>query len=71
MKRSDSDTHGRLGREVRLSRQLSVATFVAAMPDQVALSYSKFDHIVDSDDEDNESKARDALLIDKKQRHHR
>ena len=22
------------------------------MPDQVALSYSKFDHIVDSDDED-------------------
>ena len=40
------------------------------MPDQVALSYSKFDHIVDSDDEDNESKARDALLIDKKQRHH-
>ena len=32
--------------------------------------HSKFDHIVDSDDEDNESKARDALLIDKKQRHH-
>ena len=51
----------------RRARGEPAAAFRAANAGQVALSYSKFDHIVDSDDEDNESKAR-PLLIDK-QRH--